>query len=105
LGPPGPQRHLLTLGSRYSPFNKHLKLHNGAIKDDEDPEGEYKPKIRKRDRKSMVARDKAMGRAEELAVTKALEEMVDDDGTPRKKVSHPILGRTGPLWAIMANLV
>jgi hypothetical protein len=86
LGLFGPCYLLLTFIRKYSPFSKYLKLHNGAVYEDDDPMAERKPNLRKRDRKSTVARSNAQKQAEELATVAALENMQDDDGTPRKKV-------------------
>jgi hypothetical protein len=79
-----PFRHLLTPYRKYIPYSKCLKLHNGALKEEEDACAERMPSYRRRDRKSVYARNAAGKRAEEWAVEEELKDMVSEDGTPRK---------------------
>jgi hypothetical protein len=85
---------VLTYSRKFSPFSKYLKLHNGALLADDDPMAERKPVLCKRDRKSTVARHNAQKQAEEIATAAVLEELRDEDCTPRKKVCCPDIVRT-----------
>jgi hypothetical protein len=89
---------------KYVPYSVCLKLHNGALKEEEDANAERRPSYRKRDRKSVYARNAAGKRAEEQAVEEELKDMVTEGGTPRKKVIYPVVGHDGPCWIVLANI-
>jgi hypothetical protein len=72
-----------------------LKLHNSALKKEEDANAERRPSYRKRDRKSVYARNAAGKYAEEQAVEEELKDMVTESGTPRKKVIYPVACHDG----------
>jgi hypothetical protein len=82
----------------------YLKLHNGALKEEEDANAERRPSYRKRDRKSVYARNAAGKRAEEQAVEEELKDMVTKSGTPRKKVIYPAVGHDGPYRIVLINV-
>jgi hypothetical protein len=96
LGLFGPFWHVLTDPSKFVPFNKHLKLHNGAIVREEDPDAERVPTYRKRTRTSQIARHKAANRAEALAEEEEFQALTAEGGSPRKRVSCPLLALFGP---------
>jgi hypothetical protein len=100
-----PFRHLLTPYRKYIPYSKCLKLHNGALKEEEDACAERTPSYRRRDRKSVYARNAAGKRAEEWAVEEELKDMVSEDGTPRKRVMYTAVGRIGSYLTVLANIV
>jgi hypothetical protein len=81
-----------------------LKLHNGALKGEEDANAERRPSYCKRDCKSVYARDAAGKRAEEQAVEEELKDMVTESGTLRKKVIYPVVSHDGPCWIVLANI-
>jgi hypothetical protein len=84
------------LSRKYVPYSVCLKLHNSALKEEEDVNAERRPSYRKRNRKSMYARNAAGERAEEQAVEKELKDMVTESDTPRKKVIYSVVGHNGP---------
>jgi hypothetical protein len=69
-----------------------LKLHNGALKKEEDANAERQLSYYKRDRKSVYTRNTASKHAEEQAVEEELKDIVTKSSTPRKKVIYPIIG-------------
>jgi hypothetical protein len=70
----------------------YLKLHNGALKEEEEANAERQLSYHKRDRKSVYARNTAGKRAEEQAVEEELKDIVTKSSTPRKKVIYPAVG-------------
>jgi hypothetical protein len=88
---------LLTHCRKYAPYGKKLTLHNGALTKNEDPAAERRPKYRARDKKSLFVQNQAGKRVEELMLANELEEIMDETGSPRKKVCWPILGHIGPI--------
>jgi hypothetical protein len=95
---------LLMPSRKYVPYSVCLKLHNGALKEEEDANAERRPSYRKRNRKSVYARNAAGKRAEEQAVEEELKDMVTEGGTPRKKVIYPVVGHDGSCWIVLANI-
>jgi hypothetical protein len=89
---------------KYVPYSVCLKLPNGALKEEEDANAERRPSYRKRNRKSVYARNAAGKRAEEQAVVEELKDMVTESGTPRKKVIYPVVSHDGPCWIVLANI-
>jgi lipocalin len=89
---------------KYIPYSVCLKLHNGALKKEEDTNAERRPAYRKRDHKSVYACNAAGKRAKEQAVEEELRDMVTESSTLRKKVIYPAVGHDGPYQIVLANI-